>query len=793
MKKLFITIIFILCSFNAYALNVVEFNPQYYPNPTKGRPLSLGSIYIGEVDLDPEIVGNQKTLSVRQEDGSVVTVTQPVSTNSGGVPTYNGSTVTLLVDGNYSLKVLDSAGTQVYYMPSNLDTGSTPVSLSKYYGCDLLAALSDIGTTDQMQLNVDCSFPITTNTTITSNITLKIEPGAIITIATGIKLIIDGGLDVLPRQYAFNCVGTGAVVAGTNSLTSIVYPEWWGALGDNDATGTRPAINGAAVASAEVYLNGADEGGTIYFSVGIYQIGGDYILSSNTRFLGAGRDLTKIVLVDDGNMSSLPVQGWIYAHTAAQGAGVGNNITIEGIHFDSTDFVYTDDFRVIWTSGKDNMTVKDCRFTAAAAPVHLRVDGDNYRVTGNEFLVDSVIPGSPCLVIGGTNVFISNNYFDSATMLSAGTNDTCTINIIDSQNVLVTENIIGASYSAAVLVEGNTVGNFSDNVKIMNNIIDYSDSTEITVQHAVFIQLSKRVDVIGNTFIGTKTHIDNTGVRIIPDADSHGYLKKIHGNTFQTFEYGVRVIDSGAAPRLYLDDLSIKDNRFDDINSYDIYLLGDSVSGAKDYLITIDANELKTANHSMYINLTEDIGELAITNNNLHGGDILFYTGMPLTTTIGGNSASVGTTMYNPITLGGLPSASFDNINWLDKKVWVSDPIDLSGAATNDICFDSVIQRFITKIEFVYTEASSSDTGIDVLIRHVGASGTSKTAYTYTTEVSKSLYYTKTLYLPDLGVSNARAIYNGYENYVIVNPGGKTGTGEFVVRIEYVENFGALL
>jgi hypothetical protein len=73
---------------------------------------------VGDVDTDPEIVGNQKQLSVLQEDTSVVEVDQPVLTGAGGVPIHNGSPVTILVDGDYALKVLNSSGSQIYYVPS---------------------------------------------------------------------------------------------------------------------------------------------------------------------------------------------------------------------------------------------------------------------------------------------------------------------------------------------------------------------------------------------------------------------------------------------------------------------------------------------------------------------------------------------------------------------------------------------------------------------------------------------------------------------------------------------------
>jgi hypothetical protein len=101
---------------NIMALNLVTLGYQYFPDPTRGRPVFNGSIYVGEPDTDPEIPGNQKAVTLIQEDGTQVPVSQPVETGPGGVPLYNGSPVQITVDGNYSLKVLNTLGVQVFYL-----------------------------------------------------------------------------------------------------------------------------------------------------------------------------------------------------------------------------------------------------------------------------------------------------------------------------------------------------------------------------------------------------------------------------------------------------------------------------------------------------------------------------------------------------------------------------------------------------------------------------------------------------------------------------------------------------
>src|SRR5210317_1453143 len=99
-------------------MSIVSLAIQYFIDPVKGKPVAFGSVYVGNVDTDPEIAANQKEVRLRQENGVEVATSQPVSLGAGGVPLYNGSPVQIIVDGDYSLKVLDRNGAQVYYVDS---------------------------------------------------------------------------------------------------------------------------------------------------------------------------------------------------------------------------------------------------------------------------------------------------------------------------------------------------------------------------------------------------------------------------------------------------------------------------------------------------------------------------------------------------------------------------------------------------------------------------------------------------------------------------------------------------
>ena len=107
------------------ANSIVRLPYQYFGDPNKGRPIFSAQIYIGEPDLNPgDIPLNQKTVTARQEDGTEVTIVQPITTGSGGYPEDDsGNIIELLVDGAYSILVNDRFGDQEYYS-SNVEAGA---------------------------------------------------------------------------------------------------------------------------------------------------------------------------------------------------------------------------------------------------------------------------------------------------------------------------------------------------------------------------------------------------------------------------------------------------------------------------------------------------------------------------------------------------------------------------------------------------------------------------------------------------------------------------------------------
>jgi len=87
----------------------------YLPDPLKSRALFNAQMFFGIPDLDPEITANQTLVKAIQEDGTLVNLSQPVLTNSGGVPVLNGDVIRLNIDGDYSFTANDRLGAQKYH------------------------------------------------------------------------------------------------------------------------------------------------------------------------------------------------------------------------------------------------------------------------------------------------------------------------------------------------------------------------------------------------------------------------------------------------------------------------------------------------------------------------------------------------------------------------------------------------------------------------------------------------------------------------------------------------------
>ncbi|HEC6992830.1 TPA: phage tail protein, partial [Salmonella enterica subsp. enterica serovar Waycross] len=69
---------------------VIGMPSQLFTMARSFKAVTNGKIYIGQIDTDPTNPANQIQVYVENEDGSHVSVSQPIVINSAGYPVYNG-------------------------------------------------------------------------------------------------------------------------------------------------------------------------------------------------------------------------------------------------------------------------------------------------------------------------------------------------------------------------------------------------------------------------------------------------------------------------------------------------------------------------------------------------------------------------------------------------------------------------------------------------------------------------------------------------------------------------------
>jgi hypothetical protein len=128
-------------------------------------------------------------------------------------------------------------------------------------------AVAAIGATPVILRLPPGTHSIIADLTTPANITLKLERGATISIATGKTMTINGGLEAGPYQI-FSCTGTGKVDLSANYAIREVYTEWWGAKADG-ATDSTAAFQAAFNA---VGNNNSDQPIEVRLLKGTYRI-----------------------------------------------------------------------------------------------------------------------------------------------------------------------------------------------------------------------------------------------------------------------------------------------------------------------------------------------------------------------------------------------------------------------------------------------------------------------------------------------------------------------------------------
>jgi len=209
------------------ALGLVNLNIEYYPDPTQGRPVFNGSIYIGIPDLDPLIEANRVTVQIRQEgnpDLPILPSGQPLLTGGGGVVLYNGSPAQILYGGNYSLKVLNNLGVQVYYIPN--------------------AFAEVVGNTTEAIVVTDKTEANTLTPVEGKKVFITSADGGSFTMRTGLPIgtLNDDGGSFIGSKFT-NGDGSEGLERDEVKHFDVV---WFGAVGNTSVVGTPPIVDDTA-------------------------------------------------------------------------------------------------------------------------------------------------------------------------------------------------------------------------------------------------------------------------------------------------------------------------------------------------------------------------------------------------------------------------------------------------------------------------------------------------------------------------------------------------------------------
>lgn len=227
--------------------------------------------------------------------GNFYSATKPQLTDGSGIDAYinavidhdDASTITVSVDPSAVLATrayVDSVATEYTYYadPVVADQGVDGDDNS------IKDLLNTIGAVNNRTIVLKVgTYTVSTSLVIPDNVTLNIYPGALFSIDSGKTITFNGRI-----QAGFYKIfsGVGTVLLGTGFFRE-VYPQWWGAVG-NDSANDRVAIQ-AAIDSAET----ATYGCTVYFPTGSYAVSGatpQITPKSNVILEGAGTSKTTI-------------------------------------------------------------------------------------------------------------------------------------------------------------------------------------------------------------------------------------------------------------------------------------------------------------------------------------------------------------------------------------------------------------------------------------------------------------------------------------------------------------------
>jgi hypothetical protein len=189
---------------------------------TSGNPLNGGKVYTYEA-------GTTTAKTTWTDANKTTAAANPIILDSVGK-------ALIFADGNYKFVIKDSSNNTLYIY-DNLRYFYHDFFYARDYGdgsltrATISAAISAISSNKGTLYLSPGDWVISDqDLTIPSNVNLKLEGGARLSISTGKTVTINGSIDA-PLLQIFTWSGTGKVVFGSGSVPQ-AYFEWWGAIAD---------------------------------------------------------------------------------------------------------------------------------------------------------------------------------------------------------------------------------------------------------------------------------------------------------------------------------------------------------------------------------------------------------------------------------------------------------------------------------------------------------------------------------------------------------------------------------
>jgi hypothetical protein len=384
------------------------------------------------------------------------------------------------------------------------------------------------------------TYSMSQSVTLTSNITLKIEKGAVLSIAAGKTLTINGSFEAGLYQV-FDCVGTGVVIFGGESD---VYPEWWGAKGDgvnSDSLALSLAVN--SISSGRIKGN---KNSTYYIPTRVDISNKSHFRISDFNILSAGAD----DIASDATYSVFTIADssyvWVERSSITDTKGqtaikIYNSDHIYILENIITDFTYTGisvlgDSNYVWIksnkiSGCKTRTQNLGVGYGVQISVSSAADGRLYPnyIWVEDNYVEDVPNWDGINAHGGTNIRISGNtiknclnpielgvnYFNALSKLEDILVDRNTVSGAESDQGVTT-------YEQGISVVGNNTSSLAKRIKITNNVVKNTCNYKANKRGGIYVSAADTFDISGNI-------VENNGARGVALGDHCSHFT-IHNN-----------------------------------------------------------------------------------------------------------------------------------------------------------------------------------------------------------------------------------------------------------------------